>query len=208
MKVYASVDERSFLRMREVLWAYPKECTRGIVSAINKSMHAVNVSMKREICKKYNLSQKDLNGSGTFKSAASNNLIRENKANYANPNAYIEVRGGMLNPGARFLNTPKQPKTHKGKTARQIRKIKYPKVTVFRGAKKTMPAFVARGRGGTIGVFERDGEKLKMQKTLSVAQMASNGEIWKQTSENAKKILDEKIKQELNYRLGKVCEQK
>lgn len=208
MKVQATMDSASLRKLTEALKDYPKEAANGIVSAINKSVHSVNVSMKREICKKYNLSQKDLSGGGKFKSAASNSLIRESKANYSNQSASILIRGGMLNPGERFLSTPKQPKSHKGKTARQIRKIKYPKVTVFRGAKKTMPAFVARGRGGTMGVFERDGEKLKMQKTLSVAQMASNGEIWKQTSENAKKILDEKIKQELNYRLGKVCEQK
>ncbi|BAK99711.1 hypothetical protein OBV_25130 [Oscillibacter valericigenes Sjm18-20] len=208
MKIYGSMDGESLKKLTEALGAYPKECANGIVSAINKSVHSVNVAMKREISKKYNLAQKDLSGGGAFKSTASNNLIRENKASYANLNASITVRGGMLNPGERFLNTPKQPKSHKGKTMRQIRKIKYPKVMIFRGAKKTMPAFTARGRGGTMGVFTRDGEKLKMQKTLSVAQMASNEDVWKKTSETAQKVLTEKAEQELNYRLGKVGGQK
>lgn len=202
------MDQASLRKLTEELRAYPKEAKAGIVSAINKSVHSVNVAMKREICKKYNLAQKDLSGGGAFKSAASNNLIRENKANYANLNASITVRGGMLNPGARFLNTPKQPKSRKGKTMRQIRKIKYPKVMIFRGAKKTMPAFTARGRGGTMGVFMRDGDTLKMQKTLSVAQMASNEDVWKRTSETAQKVLAEKVEQELNYRLGKAGSQK
>lgn len=208
MKIQATMDEKSLLKLTEVLEAYPKEAAAGIVSAVNKSVHSVNVAMKRSISKKYNLTQKDLNGGGAFKGAASNNLIRENKANYANLSASITVRGGMLNPGARFLSTQKQPRSHKGKTMRQIRRIKYPKVTIYRGAKKTMPAFTASGRGGTTGVFVRDGKKLKMQKTLSVAQMASNEDVWKQTSETAQKVLAEKVEQELNYRLGKVGGQK
>ena len=47
-----------------------------------------------------------------------------------------------------------------------------------------------------------------MQKTLSVAQMASNEEVWKRTSEAAQKVLAEKTEQELNYRLGKLGGQK
>lgn len=67
MKIYGSMDGESLKKLIEALGAYPKECANGIVSAINKSVHSVNIAMKREISKKYNLAQKDLSGGGAFK---------------------------------------------------------------------------------------------------------------------------------------------
>lgn len=204
MRIDAVMDKESLLKLQKALSRYPVECANGIVSAINKSMKSVDVEMQRAITKEYNVTKSDLNGGGAFKNASSRNLIKEHKANYANLNASIEVRGSRMNTGARFLSRPKNPVSHKGKTMRQIRKIKYPVVMIRRGTKKPLAAFVAYGKGTSRGVFVRDRGKLKMQKSLSTAEMASNEKVWKSTSDKAQSVLNDKVEQELNYRLGKL----
>lgn len=204
MQIEAAMDSESLQKLTDALSKYPKECANGVVSAINKSVHGVDVELQRSISTRYNITKKELMGGGAFKSYGSNNLIRERKANFSNLNAGIEVRGSRLNAGARFLNTPKQPKSHKGKTMRQIKRMRYPRVTIIKGQKKPLAAFVAYGKGGSRGVFVRDGNKLKMQKTLSIAEMASNDTVWKETSKKSQKILQDKVAHELDYRLRKL----
>lgn len=204
MRIDMEVDQKSLNRLTKALKQCPKECANGIVSAVNKSLHQVNTSMQKEITEQYNVSKSDLNGRGKFKSANSNNLIREHKANYANLNASIEVRGTPLNAGTRFLSGKKALESCKGKTMRQIKRIKYPKVRVIKKQKKPLAAFAAIGKGGTQGIFIRDGKKLHMQKTVSTAQMAFNKEVWEKTSAQASDILQSKVEQELNHRLKKL----
>lgn len=204
MLIDMGVDQQSLNRLTSALNQYPKECASGIVSAVNKSLHQVNTAMQKEITTRYNISKRELSGGSSFKSSGSNNLIRENKANYANLNASIEVRGSPLNAGARFLMGKKALQSRKGMTMRQIKRIKYPTVRIIKSQKKPMAAFAAHGRGGVQGIFVRDGEKIEMQKTLSTAQMASSDAVWKKTSVYAGAILNTKVEQELNYRLGKL----
>lgn len=209
-EIYAAMDPESLRKLTDALNKYPKECANGVVSAINKSLHGVDVELQRSISTRYNITQKELRGGGSFKGSASNNLIREKKANYANLNAGIEVRGSRLNDGARFLNTPKHPKSHKGKTMRQIKKMRYPRVTIIKGKKKPLASWVGIGKGNVRVIFVRNsapgpqGGMLSVKKTLSIAEMASNNTVWKKTSEKAKKILQEKVAQELRYRMKKL----
>lgn len=208
--VYCEVDQKELKNLVFALKKYPEEAKKGIVSAVNKSLKTTNTAMQRAITRRYNIKKSDLTNGKQFKSEASNTLIKEKKATDSNLNAQILVRASRLAlvPQRGMLNQT-MPTSHKGLTRKQIKKsVKPPKVKVLRGRWKSFGAhsFVARGKGGTIGLFTRDERTgaLNMRRTTSPANMAREESVVKATQKASAESLKKYAEHEIEYRLGKV----
>ena len=200
------IDTKNLDKLDIELKKFPKEAQKSIPAAINRTLSTVNTKMQREITTKYKLKKSDLSGGNKYKSEASNNLIKVKKASAMLPEGRIEVRGSTLTL-SRFLQGSKTPVSYKGKTQKQIKKLRPSRVQVKRGSTKSIKgSFLAKARGGTMGIFIRDlNGKLKMLHTLSVAQMASNKEVAQATQVVATDTLNKRIEHEIEYRINKMA---
>lgn len=208
MQIDARFDPAELEKLKRALSKAPGECEKGMVSAINRSVKTTNTAMQRAVTGRYNIKKSELSGGSTFKGEASNNLIKPIYAKPGNLRAAIWVRGSRLSLVAkRRLITPTAPKSHKGKTMRQIKRIPYPSVKVVKGRKTRYPhSFVAQGDGGTIGLFSRGrtSRNINMQRTLSVANMVRYPSVRTTTQTAASGALQKNVQREIAYRLSKV----
>lgn len=210
--IYCEVEQKELKGLISALKKYPTEARKGLISAVNKSLKTTDVAMQRAITRRYNLKKSDLANGKQFKSEASNTLIKEHKATASDLNASILVRGSRLAfvPQRGMLNQT-MPTSRKGLTAPRIKKIvKPPKVKVLRGRWKSFgkQSFVARGKGGTIGLFTRDKQtgEINMRRTTSPANMAREESVVKATQKVAAESLKKYAEHEIAYRLGKVSQ--
>ncbi len=195
VRVDAQFDQNELKKLTNALKDIPKECRSGLVSAVNKSVKSTNTAMQKAITQRYNIKKSDLSGG-----------IKLNLAKKTSLEASIEVRGSRLALiTARGMVTPKQPKSHKGKTMKQIKRVAPPKVKILKGKQKTYKhGFIATGKGGTVGLFTRDASgKLEMQRTLSIANMTRQRQIAEATQKAAKESLTKNVEHEIEYRLQK-----
>lgn len=196
VRVDAQFDQNELRKLTNALKDIPKECKSGLISAVNKSAKSTNTAMQKANTQRYNIKKSDLSGG-----------IKLNLAKKTSLEASIEVRGSRLALiTARGMVTPKQPKSHKGKTMKQIKRIAPPKVKILKGKQKTYKhGFIATGKGGTVGLFTRDASgKLEMQRTLSIANMTRQRQIAEATQKAAKEALTKNVAHEIEYRLQKV----
>ncbi len=207
-RIECEADTGELRRLQRALERYPSECKKGMISAINKSLQSTNSAMQKAITERYNVQKRALNGGDTFRNDSSNNLIRQIKATQSNLGAQIVVRGSRLSlVSARGMVTPKGPKSHRGKTMRQIKRMASPSVKILKsGRKRYGHSFVAKGRGGVNALFSRDRStgKLVMQRTLSPANMAKEDSVVSKTQNAATEALSSNVTHEIRYRLGRV----
>lgn len=208
MRIEAQFDPAELKKLKRALSKAPGECEKGLVSAINRSVKTTNTAMQKAVTERYNIKKSGLSGGSTFKGEASNNLIKPIYAKAGALRAALWVRGSRLALVAkRRLITPTAPKSHKGKTMRQIKRIPYPSVKVVKSRKTRYPhGFVAKGDGGTIGLFSRGktSRNINMQRTLSVANMVRYSSVQTATKTAAAEALQKNAQHEIEYRLSKV----
>ena len=199
------LDTSKLKNVARAMRDFPELAKKSIPPAINRTLSAVNTRMQKDITTKYKVKKSDLSGGKKYKSEQSNNLIKLTKATVRNPSGQINVRGRTLTL-SRFLQGKKEPTSHKGKSRKAIKRIKSPKVQVKKGGtKRVNKSFIAKARG-TTGIFMRDENgKLRMLRTLSVAQMASNKEVLKSAEQTAVETLEKRIEHEMEYRLDKLA---
>lgn len=171
--------------------------------------------MQRAVTQRYNIKKSALNGGDSFKSDSSNNLIKPILATSSKLQGAIEVRGErMALVAIRGMITPKEPKSHKGKTMRQIKRMAAPSVKVLKGKKTRFPhAFVAKGKGEhtngqpVIGLFSRSKNRgtMVLQNTLSPANMVRETTVKNATQKAAKEALEKNVAHEIEYRLGRLA---
>lgn len=208
VSIDAKFDQKQLEKLLKTLGKAPKECRKGAVSAINRSVKTTNTALQKAITRRYNIKKNALSGGTTFKGDASNNLIKPKLASESNLSAQIMVRGSRLAlVSARGMITPTAPRSHKGKTMRQIKRIPPPSVRIIKGSKKRYPhAFVATGRGGVTGIFSRGKywRDITLQRTLSPANMAREKSVAKATQKAASESLEKNVAREIKYRLEKI----
>lgn len=208
VRVDIEFDERELKKLTDALKHIPKECQNGLISAINKSVKTTNTTMQKAITQRYNIKKSDLSKSVKFNGYNSNNLIQLKLATKTTNEANILVRGSRLAlVTARSMVSPKQPKNHKGKTMKQIKRIAPPKVKILKSGQKIFAhAFVATTNRGITALFSRDKvtDKLIMRRTLSVAHMVRQKQIAEATQKAAKEALTKNVAHEIKYRLQKV----
>lgn len=208
VSIDAKFDQKQLDKLLKTLEKAPKECRKGAVSAINRSVKSTNTALQKAITTRYNIKKNALSGGSAFKGDASNNLIKPKMATESNLSAQIMVRGTRLAlVSARGMISPKEPKSHKGKTMRQIKRMSPPSVRILKGSRKKYPnAFVATGRGGVTGIFSREkgGRSIQLQRTLSPANMAREKSVTKATQKAAAEALEKNVEREIRYRLEKI----
>ena len=209
MLIDARMDPKQLKRLTKALKDAPQECRKGLVSAINRSAKTTNTAMQKAVTSRYNIKKSALNGGDGFKSDSSNNQNKLILATSSKLQSAIDVRGSRLAlVAARNMITPKEPKSHKGKTMKQIKRIAYPSVKVIKGKRTRYPqSFVATGKGGTTGIFSRDKStgKLSLQRTLSIANMVRETSVKDATQKAAKEALEKNAAHEIEYRLGRLA---
>lgn len=209
MRVEAHFDPDELKKLTKALKKAPEECRKGLSSAINRSVKTTNTAMQRAVTTRYNIKKSALSGGDSFKSDSSNNLIKPILSTPAKLQGGIQVRGSRLSlVAARGMITPKEPKSHKGKTMRQIKRMAYPFVRVVKGKKTKYPhAFVAKAKGGTVGLFSRDkgSRKIQMQRTLSPANMVRETSVVNATQTAAQEALEKNVVHEIEYRMGRLA---
>lgn len=200
-----SINASGLDTLSRALERFPDIAAKALPPAINRTLSTVNTKLQKEITTKYKIKKSDLNGGGKYKSEKSNNLIKIKKATSHSMDGRIDVRGSTLNL-SRFLMGNKSPVSHKGKTKKQILKIKFPKVQVMKGSSKIVKgAFIQNAKNAT-GIFNRNQNgKLRMLRTLSIAQMAGNKEILKVAEETAIETLEKRIEHEMEYRMNRMA---
>lgn len=215
MRIEARFDEKELKRLTKVLKKAPEECRKGLSSAINRSVKTTNTAMQRAVTTRYNIKKGALNGGDSYKSDSSNNLVTPLLSTPAKLQGGIDVRGERLALVAlRGMITPKEPKSHKGKTMRQIKRMAYPSVKVLKGKKTRFPhAFVAKGKGThtdgkpVIGLFSRSKSRgtMVLQNTLSPANMVRETSVVNATQTAAREALEKNVAHEIEYRLGRLA---
>lgn len=209
MRIEARFDEKELKKLTKALKRAPEECRKGLSSAINSSVKTTNTAMQKAVTTRYNITKGDLSGGGKFKGDSSNNLVKPILSTPAKLQGGIEVRGTRLAlVAARKMIFPKEPKSHKGKTMRQIKRMAFPSVKVLKGQRTRYPhSFIAKGRGGTVGLFSRGKTtgKLTMQRTLSPANMVRETSVVNATQTAAKEALEKNVAHEIEYRLGRLA---
>lgn len=121
VRIDARMDPKQLKKLTKALDDAPGECRKGLVSAINRSVKTTNTAMQRAVTQRYNIKKSALSGGDSFKSDSSNNLIKPILATTSKLQGAIEVRGSRLSlVSVRGMITPKEPKSHKGKTMKQI----------------------------------------------------------------------------------------
>lgn len=201
-----SIDTTKLENLSKVMKKAPPEIAqKALPAAVNRTLTTVSTQMQKEITTRYKIKKSDITGGKKYKSESSNNLITVKKASSKNPSGQLTVRGSTLTL-SRFLQGQKVPISHKGKTMKAIKRLKSPKVQVKRGGVKSVNrAFIQRAKG-TTGIFVRDeNNKLRMLRTLSVAQMAGNKEVLKVAEQTAIDTLEKRMVHEIEYRLNKMA---
>ena len=194
------VDDNELKRIYKALKGHKEEAKKAVVSALNRTVQSANTELQKNITANYNIKKKDLNGGNAYKGESSNNIIKVKKASTANLSASINVRGSSLTL-YRFVRGNKQPRNKKGKG--------YVSVQVKKGATKKMSRvnFIQYGKGGALQIFQRHSRSRDISralKTLSVAQMASNKDVMKNTQEKANEMLRKRVDHEIEHRLSKL----
>lgn len=192
--------------MTKALKDVPQECKKGIVSAINRSVKSTNTAMQRAVTERYRITKGQLNGKG----GSSKSQIKLVFASSGKLEAGIQVRSTrMALDNSRGFISPKAPKSRKGKTMQQIKRLALPTVSVIKGQRTRFPhAFVAQGKGGTTGIFTRDGKKsypVSMRHTMSPSNMVRYPAVVKKTDKAAKEALEKNVAHEIEYRLGRLA---
>lgn len=208
VRIDARMDPKQLKKLTKALDDAPNECRKGLVSAINRSVKTTNTAMQRAVTQRYNIKKSALNGGDSFKSDSSNNLIKPVLATTAKLQGAIDVRGSRLSlVSARGMITPKEPKSHKGKTMKQIKRMAFPSIKVIKGKRTRYPhSFVATGKGGTTGIFSRDKSgRLELQRTLSPANMVRETSVKAATQKAAKEALEKNVAHEIEYRLERLA---
>lgn len=215
MRIEARFDEKELKKLTKALKRAPEECRKGLSSAINSSVKTTNTAMQKAVTTRYNITKGDLSGGGKFKGDSSNNLVKPILSTPAKLQGGIEVRGTRLAlVAARKMIFPKEPKSHKGKTMRQIKRMAYPSVKVLKGKKTRFPhAFVAKGKSThtngepVIGLFSRSkrGGVMMLHNTLSPANMVRETSVVNATQTAAKEALEKNVAHEIEYRLGRLA---
>lgn len=215
MRIEARFDEKELKKLTKVLKKVPEECRKGLSSAINRSVKTTNTAMQRAVTTRYNIKKGALNGGDSFKSDSSNNLVKPILSTPAKLQGGIDVRGERLALVAlRGMITPKEPKSHKGKTMRQIKRMAAPSVKILKGKKTRFPhAFVAKGKGThtngqpVIGLFSRSksGGVMMLKNTLSPANMVREASVVNATQTAAREALEKNVAHEIEYRLGRLA---
>lgn len=209
MRIEARFDEKELKKLTKALKQAPEECRKGLSSAINRSVRTTNTAMQKAVTTRYNIKKGALNGGDSFKSDSSNNLVKPVLSTPVKLQGGIEVRGERLAlVAARNMISPKEPKSHKGKTMKQIKRMAFPSVKVLKGQRTGYPhSFIAKGRGGTVGLFSRGKTtgKLTMQRTLSPANMVRETSVVNATQTAAKEALEKNVAHEIEYRLGRLA---
>ena len=173
------------------------------------------LTMQRAVTTRYNIKKGALNGGDSFKSDSSNNLVKPILSTPAKLQGGIDVRGERLALVAlRGMITPKEPKSHKGKTMRQIKRMAAPSVKILKGKKTRFPhTFVAKGKGThtngqpVIGLFSRSksGGVMMLKNTLSPANMVRETSVVNATQTAAREALEKNVAHEIEYRMGRLA---
>jgi hypothetical protein len=200
-----SIDTSQLKTLSKAMKEFPTIAKKALPAAINRTVSTVNTKMQKEITTRYKIKKSDLSGGSKYKGEKSNNLIKVKKASVQDPSGNINIRSGTLTL-SRFLQLPKSPVPVKGKTKKAIQKIKPPKVQVKRGGTKPVKGTFVLKANGTTGIFARDENgKLRMLRTLSAAQMASNKDVMKVVEETAGETLQQRFEHEMQYRINKLA---
>ena len=136
VRVDAQFDQNELRKLTDALKDIPKECKSGLVSAVNKSVKSTNTAMQKAITQRYNIKKQSLTN-GDFESASSSKLITVHQATKSSLNADILIESHRLSFNVkRGMVSPVTPKSYKGKTMKQIKRMSSPKVKVLKGKSK------------------------------------------------------------------------
>lgn len=197
-----TINASGFAQLERQMKELEKQIPGAAVAAINRTLSSTFTQMKKEVTSKYNIKSSDISGGSKYKGESSNNLMKVTKANKNQLSAKITSRGSTLTL-SRFLKRPTTPDRYKGKSA-----LKRPGVVVMvkkerKNITTNNKAFVAKGKGGVIGIFKRRGKEMVMLRTASIPQMIGNKDILEKLRVSAIAKLQERIAHEIEYRINK-----
>lgn len=202
--VRAELNQKDLEQLMQVFKKAPKECRRGIQSAINTSLTQVRKSAKKAVEKRYVIG----------KEAVSGTALLAVRAKPSDLNARIMVVGRRysLSDAHPGLISPTSPVNRKGMTMNQIRRIPYPDVHITKARSVAFKGgFVANGKGGFTGIFVRGKSKkfknktvLEAKNTLSVANMVRADEVKVQYQATAREQLAIQTPKQVLKRLEKL----
>lgn len=192
--IYVDVKELHQLQVDMVTLG--KETPKAISAAVNRAATAAKTQASKLIRERYVIKAKDVKDTLSVK-----------KATPSKPEAAIVSKGRLLTLYHHFRVTPKRH--HDPGTGRMLKKRRKVSVTIIKGQKKSLPgAWIGFRRGsGTPQVWVREGRSrypVKVLRSLSVPQMMSNEGVMEKIQEHAQKVLDDRIKHEMEFRINKL----
>ena len=140
---------------------------KSMASAINDALKTGKTTLKRAICKTYNIKQKEVD--------ANSKINRCTESSLKSGNIKVQSMRLTIGTSTHFSHTPKGYMSQKGIKVARRKEIS---VTVKKKSKKKMQhAFIANPssvKGGNTMVWIRENNRIAPVKTVSTPQMASN----------------------------------
>lgn len=192
MAVALNINTSSLQRLAHEMRTIRNEIPAAAASAINRTVTYTKTQLSKEIRARYAIKAKDLNGNFKVKKASKHKL-----------EASINSSGRPLTLPSHFNVTPRNVVPGRRYIVRA--KIKKGQAQAI----NTSPsAFIAMLRG-VKQVVRREGPNrypIKVLRTLSIPQMASNDEVYDKVNELAKRKLNERVTHEINWRLARAAQ--
>jgi hypothetical protein len=192
MSVVINIDTSSLQRLQREMRTIQNEIPSAAASALNRTVTYTKTQLSKEIRERYAIKAKDLNGN-----------FKVRKANKYKLEASINSSGRPLTLPSHFNVTPRNVVPGRRYIVRA--KIKKRQAQAI----NTAPAaFIATLRG-IKQVVRREGPNrypIKVLRTLSIPQMASNDQVYDKVERLAKNKLDDRVIHEINWRLARAAQ--
>ena len=209
---FLEINAESLFKVIEALKKTPEEIRPALASAVNKTMDSTVTQIKKEVAAEYTVKQKYLLSSKKKKEKGINGAITKKRATVNNLSAAAIADGGQV-ALYKFQHTPINPppkQQYRQPVRAQVKKSGSKKLVTHNGNK----AFVQTVHKNNM-LFAREGKKrfpIKKLFALSVPQMIaskndSKGSL-KRIKARAEEMLEKKVEQEINYRIGKLAKKK
>ena len=185
VKVDVKLNESFFKQLQTVSTEAGR---KSMASAINDALKTGKTTLKREICKIYNIKQKEVD--------ANSKVNRCTESNLKSGHIKVESRRLTIGTSTHFSHTPKGYISQRGIKVARRKEIS---VTVKKKSKKKMQhAFIANPsavKGGNTMIWIREKKHIAPVRTVSIPQMSSNSVVQNAVS----KAMVEKYEQRFEH---------
>ena len=176
-------------------------------SLSGKAPNVMSNVLKRVISRVKQIAPKEISKKYKITTANFKTWIKYSKVSTSNLNASYSAKSYPLSISKYYKSKPNKPKSTKGKTLKQIKKMSGVKTMVETGHGFTTHkhAFIQKMKNGHYGVFERikSTKKIEEIKGPAAGSILGNEDITQKIQIEADKVINTRLEHEISRLLGR-----